>query len=194
MSGVLVSVEETNNLTTDTLLLGLGVVDQTLVGRDDEVSELSGWKDSVDELVQTGDSHGESWGDDSGLVDSAVQVNDDLASSGVVDDLEVVDVAFLLHLDQELDEDLGDGSQDNLKTAKLEQSDSQLKDSMDQGQELKSRQAQTKRAQGRHQRHAPFHSDRYPRLKIKASSCFSNFAGKLWLKTAASFCLKEKVR
>lgn len=92
------------------------MVNKTLVGGDDDESELSRWEDSVGELVDVLGSHRESWGDDSGLVDSSVQVNNDLASSGIVDDLKVVDVALLLHLDQELDKDLGDWSQDNLKT------------------------------------------------------------------------------
>jgi hypothetical protein len=91
------------------------VVNESLVGGKDEESELSGWEDSVGELLESSLSDGESWGDDSALVDSSVQVNNNLSTTSIIDDLEVVDVASLLHLNQELNDDLGDWSKDNLK-------------------------------------------------------------------------------
>ena len=56
----------------------------------------------------------ETGGDDSALVQSSVKVNDDLAITGIIDDLELVDVSVLLHDLEELNEGLGDWSQDNL--------------------------------------------------------------------------------
>ena len=97
------------------LLSGLDVVDNTLVGGEDDVSELSGWENLVNELLEILELEVESWGDDTALVQSSVKVNDDLAGSGVVNDLELVDVSVLLHKSEELDDNLGDWSKENLK-------------------------------------------------------------------------------
>ena len=97
------------------LLSGLDVVDNTLVGGEDDVSELSGWENLVNELLEILELEVESWGDDTALVQSSVKVNDDLAGSGVVNDLEIVDVTVLLHKSEELDDNLGDWSKENLK-------------------------------------------------------------------------------
>ena len=108
------SVEETENLSTDMLLSGLDVVDDTLVGGKDDESELSGWEDLVNELLEILELEVESWGDDTALVQSSVKVNDDLAGSGIVNDLEFVDVTVLLHKSEELDDNLGDWLKENL--------------------------------------------------------------------------------
>ena len=97
------------------VLSGLNVVHDTLVGGKDDVTELSGWEDLVNELLEILKLEVESWGDDTALVQSSVKVNDDLAGSGIVNDLEFVDVTVLLHLSKELDDDLGDWSEENLK-------------------------------------------------------------------------------
>ena len=109
------SVEETEDLTTDVLLSGLDVVDDTLVGGQHDVAELSGWQDLVNELLEVLELEVESWGDDTALVKSTVEVDDDLAGSGIVNDLELVDVTVLLHKSEELDDNLGDWSKENLK-------------------------------------------------------------------------------
>ena len=108
------SVEESENLSTDVLLSGLNMVDNTLVGGEDDVSELSGWEDLVNELLEILQLQVESWGDDTALVKSTVKVNNDLSGPGVVNDLELVDVAVLLHQSEELDDDLGHWLEENL--------------------------------------------------------------------------------
>ena len=96
------------------LLSGLDVVDDTLVGGQHDVAELSGWQDLVNELLEVLELEVESWGDDTALVKSTVEVDDDLAGSGIVNDLELVDVTVLLHKSEELDDNLGDWSKENL--------------------------------------------------------------------------------
>ena len=108
------SVEETENLSSDMLLSGLEVVDNTLVGGEDDETELSGWENLWDKLLEVLELEVESWGDDTALVQSSVKVNDDLAGSGVVNNLELVDVTMLLHKSEELDDNLGDWSKENL--------------------------------------------------------------------------------
>ena len=93
---------------------GLIVVHDTLVGGKDDIAELSGWQDLVNELLEILKLEVESWGDDTALVQSSVKVNDDLAGSGVVNNLELVDVTMLLHKSEELDDNLGDWSKENL--------------------------------------------------------------------------------
>ena len=96
------------------VLSGLNVVHDTLVGGKDDIAELSGWQDLVNELLEILKLEVESWGDDTALVQSSVKVNDDLAGSGVVNNLELVDVTMLLHKSEELDDNLGDWSKENL--------------------------------------------------------------------------------
>ena len=60
------------------------------------------------------ESNVESWGDDSALVESAVELDDDLASSVIIDNFEFTNVAVLHHDLEELDDDLRGGSNENL--------------------------------------------------------------------------------
>ena len=94
----------------------LVVVHDALVGREDENTELTGGEDSVGEVLELSQGEIEAGGDDTALVQAAVQVDDDLASTLVIDDHEIINVAVLLHDLEELDEHLGDGSQDHLKS------------------------------------------------------------------------------
>ena len=101
-----ISVEESEDLTTDVSLSTLLVVHDTLVGGEDDVSELSGWEDLVDELLEVLQLQVESWGDDTALVESSVQIDDNLSISGIIDDLKSVDISVLLHDTKELNDDL----------------------------------------------------------------------------------------
>ena len=114
LASKLVSVEESEDLTTDMVLSGLDVVHDTLVGGQNDVTKLSGWEDLVNELLEILQFQVESWWDDTGLVESSVQVNNDLSGSLVVNDFEVVDVTVSLHNSEELDHDLGNWSKENL--------------------------------------------------------------------------------
>lgn len=57
------------------------------------MSELTGWQDLGGPLLKLVDLNVESWRDDSALVQSAQQFDDDLARSVVIDVLELADVA-----------------------------------------------------------------------------------------------------
>ena len=61
------------------VLSGLVVIHDTLVGGEDDVTELSGWQDLVDEPLEVLELEVESWGDDTALVQSTVKVNNDLS-------------------------------------------------------------------------------------------------------------------
>ena len=111
------SVEETEDLTTDLSLSGLVVGDDTLVGGEDDETELSGREDGVAELLEVLELEVESGRDNTALVESTVEVNNDLVATLVIDDGELTDVALLLHSLEELDDDLGDGSEHNLVRA-----------------------------------------------------------------------------
>ena len=84
----------------------LNVVHDTLVGGENDVAELSGWKDLVNKLLEVLEFEIKSWGDDTALVKSSVQIDDNLTISGIINDLKGVDVAVLLHHSEELDEHL----------------------------------------------------------------------------------------
>lgn len=88
---------------------------------ENNVSKLSGRQDVIDKLLKVLKLKIVSWGDDSALVQSSVQLNNDFASSFVVYDFEFVDVAYpkmrrkngltmLLHHSKELHNNLGNGS------------------------------------------------------------------------------------
>merc|ERR1719370_1608768 len=76
-------------------------------------------KEVVGPLLVISDADVESWGDDSDLVDSAGQVDDDLAAPVVVDNLELADVSVLHHDGQEADDDAGAGTEGDLALAAL---------------------------------------------------------------------------
>ena len=109
------SVEVSEDLATNVLLTGLFVVHDTLVGGQNESAELTGWEDGVAEVLEVFELEIEVGGDDSALVESSIEVNADLSTSGIIDDLEFTNVTVLLHAAEELDEGLGDWSEDNLK-------------------------------------------------------------------------------
>lgn len=108
------SVEEAKDFASNMLGTSLVVVHDALTGGKDDDSELSGGEDGGAEVLELVELEVEAGGDDTALVKTTVQVDNDLAIAGVINDLEIVDVAMSLHDLEELDEDLGDGSQDNL--------------------------------------------------------------------------------
>ena len=90
------------------------MVHDTLVGGEDNVTELTGGEDGVGEVLEVLELQVKTGGDNTALVEATVQVNDDLASAGIVNDGELVDVALGLHQAEDLDQNLGDGVEDNL--------------------------------------------------------------------------------
>lgn len=87
-------------------------------GENDE-TEGSGGEEHVDPGLDLGDLDVESGGDDTTLVDSTVELDDDFARSVVVNDLESVNVTVLLHDRQESDDDLGRRSDEDLSLSSL---------------------------------------------------------------------------
>lgn len=71
----------------------LFVVHDTLSSGEDDVAELSGWKNVGNNLLEVIDLDVESRRDDTALVESSVQLNNDLAGSLIVNDFKLVDVA-----------------------------------------------------------------------------------------------------
>lgn len=90
------------------------MVHDTCGGGHDNVTELSCWQQVVGPSVDVVDLDVESWLDDTTLVQSTVQLDDDLTGSVVVDVFEFTDVTVLLHDGQELDDDLGGWSDQDL--------------------------------------------------------------------------------
>ena len=93
---------------------GLFVVHDTLVGGEDEETELSGGENGVGKVLEVLQLEVESGGDNTALVESSVKLDNDLSGAGIIDDLELVDVLVLLHASEELDENLRDGVEDHL--------------------------------------------------------------------------------
>ena len=96
------------------LLLSLVVVHDTVRGGEDEVTELTGRKKVLGPLLDSIKGNIEAGGDDTTLVDTTNKVDDDLTSTLVIDDLELTNVAVLLHDLEELDNDLGSRADDDL--------------------------------------------------------------------------------
>ena len=108
------SVEETEDLTSDMLGTSLVVVHDTLVGGENNDTELTGGKNGVGEILELSEGEIETGGDDTALVEATVEVNNDLAIASIIDDFKLVDVAVSLHDLEELNENLGGRSEDNL--------------------------------------------------------------------------------
>ena len=108
------SVEETENFTTDMLSSGLLVVHDTLVGSQNNKTELSRGEDLVNKVLEVLELEVETGRDNTALVKTSVELNNNFAISSIIDNFELVDVTVLLHDTEELDQSLGDGSQDNL--------------------------------------------------------------------------------
>ena len=79
---------------THVLPSGLLVVHDARRGGEDDLSERSSGEQQVDPVLNGIDTDVESGRDDTGLVESAVELDDDLAASVVVNDLELSDVAY----------------------------------------------------------------------------------------------------
>ncbi len=90
-----VSVEVAEDLATDVLSLGLFVVHDAVGGGEDDLSELSGGEDVVDELLEVLELEVVSGGDHAALVESAVELNDNLARALVINNLELIDVTYM---------------------------------------------------------------------------------------------------
>ena len=73
---------------------GLLVVHDTSRGGEDDVAELTGRQQLDDPLLEVGKADVVPGGDDTSLVDTSVQLDDNFARAVVVNDLELVDVTW----------------------------------------------------------------------------------------------------
>ena len=101
------SEEEAHDLATRLLPLGFVVVHDAVGRGEHQVPELTGRQDVARQLLDVAEGDVEARGDHPALVDAADEVDHDLAGPVVVDDLDVAEVAVLLHHLQELHDDLG---------------------------------------------------------------------------------------
>lgn len=69
------------------------MVHDTSRGGQDNVAELTGRQQLDDPLLEVGETDVVAGGDDTSLVETAVQLNDDLAGAVVIDLLELANVA-----------------------------------------------------------------------------------------------------
>ena len=86
-------VEETDDLAGNVLAAGLLVVHDASRGGQDDVTELTGGQQLNNPLLEVTETNVVAGGDDTGLVETAVQLDDDLAGAVVIDLLELSDVA-----------------------------------------------------------------------------------------------------
>ena len=86
-------VEETDDLAGDVLSPGLLVVHDTSGGGEDNVTELTRRQELDDPLLEVTELDVVAGRDDASLVQTAVELDDDLAVAVVVDLLELADVA-----------------------------------------------------------------------------------------------------
>jgi hypothetical protein len=91
---VCISEEVSEYFASSVLSLGLFVVHDPVGGGEDNVAELSGREDVINELFEVRDFEVESWGDNSALVKSAGQLNHDLSCSLIVNNSELSDVPY----------------------------------------------------------------------------------------------------
>lgn len=112
-------VEETDDLARDVLPTGLLVVHDSSGGGEDDVAELTRRQELDGPLLEISQLDVVAGRDDTSLVETAVQLNDNLAGAVVIDLLELANVAVLLHDLQELDNDLGGRTDQDLALARL---------------------------------------------------------------------------
>ncbi len=87
------SVEVAENLSSGVLLSGLLVIHDTLVGGEDEVSEETRGQQVLNPSLDLIEADIETRGDDSALVDAAVELDDNLARAAIVNNLELTNVS-----------------------------------------------------------------------------------------------------
>ena len=87
-------VEEANDLARNVLASGLLVVHDAGRGGEDDIAELTGREQLDNPLLELGEADVVAGGDDTGLVEAAVELDDDLAGAVVIDLLELANVAW----------------------------------------------------------------------------------------------------
>jgi hypothetical protein len=114
---VITLIEESHDLASSAFVLGLVVVEDSLGGREYQVSKLTRGENVCGPAFEVAEGNVESGRDDSTLIDSAEQFDNDLARAMIVDHFKFADVAALLHELEEFDQNLRAGSKQNLTLA-----------------------------------------------------------------------------
>ena len=102
------------DLASNVFPTGLLVVHDTGRGGQDDDTERTGRHESVYPVLDLVKGDVESGGNDTTLVDSAIELDDDFAGTVVINVLEFVNVTMFLHDSQETDDDFGAGSDQDL--------------------------------------------------------------------------------
>ncbi|CEI39399.1 unnamed protein product [Fusarium venenatum] len=90
-------LEEANDLARDVLAAGLLVVHDTGGGGEDDVAELTGREQLDNPLLELGEADVVAGRDNSDLVETAVELNNDLAGSVIVDLFELANTIGIHH-------------------------------------------------------------------------------------------------
>ncbi len=80
---------------------------------------MTGWQQVLGPGFDFVEDNVESWGNDTTFVEAAVQVDNDFTSSVIIDNFKFANVAVLHHDGQELNNDLGAWSQQDLTLVSL---------------------------------------------------------------------------
>jgi hypothetical protein len=86
-------VEEADDLASDVLSASLLVVHDAGRGGEHNVAELTRWQQVDNPLLEVAELDVVAWGDDTALVQAAVELDDNLAVAVVIDLLELANVA-----------------------------------------------------------------------------------------------------
>jgi len=101
------------------LASGLLVVHDTSGGGEDNITKLTGWQELDNPFLKVCKAHIVTWRDDTSLVETTVQLDDDLAGSVVINFFELANVTVLLHDTEELDDNLGGRADEDLSLSRL---------------------------------------------------------------------------
>jgi hypothetical protein len=112
-------VEETKYLSSSLFALGFLVRHDSIGCGDEDASELTRGQQVDHPLFNLFVIDIKPRRDDSTLVETTIELDDNLVGTVIVYNFEFSNVSLLLHLPQELDDDLGDGSDENLSTPSL---------------------------------------------------------------------------
>ena len=93
---------------------GFVVGHDTVRGGHNDFPELTGWKKVHNPLFDVTNTAIKAWGDNTTLVNSTNKFNNNFLRSVIIDDFIFSNVSMFLHNSKELDNDLGDWSEEDL--------------------------------------------------------------------------------
>src|SRR5690349_3725050 len=107
-------IEIAEDLATSVLATSFFMIHDTIRGSQDDETKLARWQKIGHPFLHLLNLDVEPRRNDSALVQATVQLNDNLTTAMIVDNLELANITVLLHHSQELDDDLGDWTDENL--------------------------------------------------------------------------------